>query len=187
MRSRSGCAGSQRFPIQCCGDAQRLPVRDESVEGVIVLEVLEHVDDPDRVLAEAFRVLKPGGVVCVAVPTSYTEAVYSRVHPRYMSNAGHVRVFKKKDLIERLERHGFTVSLVKTEHLEPALAWVVHSILRSEVHPTGLILQHTSVVPKIVRGVARIERTRGIGRIVPWTRRRFGKSWYVYARKRKTR
>lgn len=167
----------------CRGDAHVLPVRDGSVDGVIALEVLEHVDDPDRVLAEAYRVLKPAGVLCVAVPTSYTEAVYSRVHPRYMSNATHVRIFKKGDLLERLRRHGFVVTLVKPEHLEPALCWVAHSVLHSNAHPTGLVLEHTWVEPKVDRFVARVGRTRGVGRIVPWTRRHLGKSWYIYARK----
>jgi SAM-dependent methyltransferase len=167
----------------CCGDAHVLPLRDASVDGVIALEVLEHVDDPDRVLAEASRVLKPGGSLCVAVPTSYTEAVYSRVHPRYMSNATHVRIFKKRDLMQRLRTYGFDVSLVKPEHLGPALSWVVHSFLRSDAHPTGLVLENQWVDPKIDRIIARVARTKGLGRTVPWARRHFGKSWYVYARK----
>jgi ubiquinone/menaquinone biosynthesis C-methylase UbiE len=174
-------------PVQlssCCGDAHRLPVRSASVDGVIALEVLEHVDDPDRVLAEASRVLKPGGALCVAVPTGYTEHVYSRVHPRYMSNATHVRIFKKRDLEQKLRRYGFDVSVVKPEHLEPALSWMVHSVLRSTVHPTGIMLDHHWVDPKVERTVARISRTKGVGRSVSWARRHFGKSWYLYARKR---
>lgn len=167
----------------CRADAHELPIQDASVDGVIALEVLEHVDDPDRVLAEASRVLKPDGALCVAVPTSYTEVIYSRVHPRYMSNATHIRIFKKRELLQRLFRYGFEVAVVKPEHLEPALSWVVHSILRSDADPTGMVREHHGVDPKVSRIVARVGRTWGIGRAVPWTRRHFGKSWYVYARK----
>ncbi len=167
----------------CRGDAHRLPLRSESVDGAIALEVLEHVDDPDRVLAEAFRVIKPGGSLCVAVPTSYTEAFYSRVHPRYMSNATHVRIFKKRDLLQRIERYGFVPAAPKPEHFEPALCWIAHSMLRSDAHHTGLVLEHQWVEPKVAHYVARVQGTRGVGRMVPWAKRHFGKSWYVYARK----
>ena len=50
------------------GDAHCLPFADASVDWVLLVGVLEHVDDPDRVLAEARRVLKPGGFGYVAVP-----------------------------------------------------------------------------------------------------------------------
>jgi SAM-dependent methyltransferase len=49
-------------------DAHRLPLADASVDWVLLVGVLEHVDDPDRVLEEARRVLKPGGLGYVAVP-----------------------------------------------------------------------------------------------------------------------
>jgi SAM-dependent methyltransferase len=163
------------------GDAHRLPLRSGSVDGTTVLEVLEHIDDPDGVLAEAFRVLKPRGALCVAVPTGYTEAFYSRVHPRYMTNATHIRIFKKADLLQRLRQAGFAISRVSTENFEPALAWIVHSVLRSNAHPTGWMYDHTWVDPLVQRVVRRVARARGIGRTVPVARRHFGKSWYIYA------
>ncbi len=50
------------------GDGHRLPFADRSVDWVLLVAVLEHVEDPRRVLAETMRVLKPGGRVYVAVP-----------------------------------------------------------------------------------------------------------------------
>jgi demethylmenaquinone methyltransferase/2-methoxy-6-polyprenyl-1,4-benzoquinol methylase len=47
------------------GDAGRLPVRDEAVDAVVVLDALHHLPDPDRALAEAERILRPGGVLVV--------------------------------------------------------------------------------------------------------------------------
>jgi len=50
------------------GDGHALPFRDASLDAVIVEAVLEHVRDPQGVVAEIERVLKPGGVVCAAAP-----------------------------------------------------------------------------------------------------------------------
>ncbi len=43
-------------------DAYRLPFRDSSFDVVSAMDFLEHVDEPERVVAEAARVLKPGGL-----------------------------------------------------------------------------------------------------------------------------
>jgi uncharacterized protein YbaR (Trm112 family)/SAM-dependent methyltransferase len=50
------------------GDAHKLPWRTASVDGVLIQGVLEHVVDPQRIVAEIFRVLRPGGPVYAEVP-----------------------------------------------------------------------------------------------------------------------
>ncbi|MGH2377717.1 MAG: class I SAM-dependent methyltransferase [Candidatus Limnocylindria bacterium] len=47
------------------GDGRRLPVLDASVDHVLLIEVLHHVDDAATVLEEASRVLRPGGSILV--------------------------------------------------------------------------------------------------------------------------
>jgi SAM-dependent methyltransferase len=44
------------------------PVEDASVDFILCAEVLEHVPDSQRFLSEAFRCLKPGGVILFTVP-----------------------------------------------------------------------------------------------------------------------
>jgi 2-polyprenyl-6-hydroxyphenyl methylase/3-demethylubiquinone-9 3-methyltransferase len=44
------------------GDARALPYPDGSFDVVCAMDLLEHVEEPDRVIAEAGRVLAPGGL-----------------------------------------------------------------------------------------------------------------------------
>ena len=44
------------------GDALNLPFPDGSFDAVCAMDFLEHVENPDRVIAEAARVLKPSGL-----------------------------------------------------------------------------------------------------------------------------
>ena len=51
-------------------DAQRLPLRDETVDAVVSIAVLQLIPDPAAALAEMARVLRPGGRLAVMVPTA---------------------------------------------------------------------------------------------------------------------
>ena len=53
------------------GDGESLPFADASVDVVALLEVLEHLPDPGRCMAEAARILKPGGTLLLSVPFLY--------------------------------------------------------------------------------------------------------------------
>jgi len=51
------------------GDANRpLPLKDESVDVVTATDVLEHLVDPQMLVRETYRVLKPGGYAMFATP-----------------------------------------------------------------------------------------------------------------------
>lgn len=50
------------------GDAHLLPLDNACVDTLICTEVLEHVADPNQVVAELIRVLRPGGHLILSVP-----------------------------------------------------------------------------------------------------------------------
>lgn len=50
------------------GDATRLPFRDQTFDLVVAYMCLHDIDDMPRAVAEASRVLRPGGRLCAAIP-----------------------------------------------------------------------------------------------------------------------
>lgn len=72
------------------GDAAHLPLRDSCVDAVLLRYVLQHIVDPWPVLAEAGRVLRPGGrVVLIEVDV----ACWGLADPVYPELAGvHAKV-----------------------------------------------------------------------------------------------
>lgn len=53
------------------GDGAHLPFTSGCLDGVLCLEVLEHVPEPESVLKEIARVLKPGGRAWITMPFLY--------------------------------------------------------------------------------------------------------------------
>jgi len=60
----------ERFPWITVleGDATALPVPEGVADAVTMLDIVEHVDRPEAAIAEARRVIRPGGVLIVSVP-----------------------------------------------------------------------------------------------------------------------
>ncbi|MCX6641399.1 MAG: class I SAM-dependent methyltransferase [bacterium] len=54
--------------VDLVSDAHDIPFPDNSFDGIICQSVLEHTKDSERVVAEAHRVLKPGGIIYAEVP-----------------------------------------------------------------------------------------------------------------------
>ena len=74
------------------GDALKLPFADGSFDRVIASEVLEHIPDDEKAMAELARVLRPGGSMAVTVPRCGPEFVNWALSDEYHNvPGGHVR------------------------------------------------------------------------------------------------
>jgi SAM-dependent methyltransferase len=52
-------------------DARHLPLRDASIDGIVLKDVLEHIDGPRAALRECARILRPGGTMVLWMPFMY--------------------------------------------------------------------------------------------------------------------
>lgn len=68
-----------------------IPLPDCSVDVVISLSVLEHIEDPSFVASEIRRVLKPGGWFCAYTPNKWG---YPAVFARLVPDSLHGRIVK---------------------------------------------------------------------------------------------
>lgn len=89
------------------GDALDLPYPDGTFDRVIASEILEHVPEDDRAIAELIRVLKPGGKLAVTVPRWLPERICWLLSDEYHANeGGHVRIYRADELRDKITRHG---------------------------------------------------------------------------------
>lgn len=84
-------------------DLTALPFEDGRFDGVVLGEVLEHVQKDREALAEVARVLTPGGVLALSVPAN------PKLFGPSDEWAGHFRRYTRPALLEACAAAGFTV------------------------------------------------------------------------------
>lgn len=60
-----------KYEPDILGSAEAIPVSDSTFDTVLMLEILEHLREPEKALDEAQRVLKPNGRLLLSVPFLY--------------------------------------------------------------------------------------------------------------------
>ncbi|EHI10682.1 class I SAM-dependent methyltransferase [Mycolicibacterium thermoresistibile] len=106
---REAPAGARAEVVK--GDALDLPYADGTFDRVIASEILEHVPEDDRAIAELVRVLKPGGKLVVTVPRWLPERICWLLSDEYHANeGGHVRIYRADELRDKITRHGLRLT-----------------------------------------------------------------------------
>jgi SAM-dependent methyltransferase len=90
-------------------DLLKCPLPDKSVDVLIMLNVLEHIEDDLEALKNAFKLLKPGGFLIIEVPAGRF------LYDSYDAELHHFRRYSSKELTCKLVNTGFT--LVRKSHL----------------------------------------------------------------------
>jgi arsenite methyltransferase len=83
-------------------DAQRLPLRDQTVDAAVSIAVLQLIPDPAATLSEITRVLRPGGRLALMVPTAGRAAQLWKKLPNVGAHA-----FGEDEIGDILEDNGF--------------------------------------------------------------------------------
>lgn len=106
------------------GSAYSLPFSDNSFDLVVCSEVLEHLHDYKDAIKEINRVLKPGGQFLASVPAEFPEKICWLLSEAYQNQpGGHLRIFKKNELIKEIAEHNFTFESSQRFHSIHSAYW----------------------------------------------------------------
>lgn len=106
------------------GSAYSLPFSDDSFDLVVCSEVLEHLHDYKDAIKEINRVLKPGGQFLASVPAEFPEKICWLLSEAYQNQpGGHLRIFKKNELIKEVAEHNFSFESSQRFHSIHSAYW----------------------------------------------------------------
>jgi ubiquinone/menaquinone biosynthesis C-methylase UbiE len=98
-------------------DITNYPVRDNMFDVIYFNHVIEHIPNDAAALAEAYRVLKPGGLLILGTPNEgvwFWQLAY-RLQPRMLRLSDHVQFYTAETLEAKCRSAGFSVR--ETKHI----------------------------------------------------------------------
>ncbi len=161
------------------GNALHLPFADASFDVVICSEVLEHIPDYEPVLGEIFRILKPGGRLCVSVPRAWPERICWALSREYHEvPGGHVRIFSTASLRAEIEAQGVAFYKEHGAHALHSPYWWLQCLFWKRRENSWLVRQYHRLL--VWDMMERPALTRSLERLLnPF----LGKSVVMYFRK----
>jgi 2-polyprenyl-3-methyl-5-hydroxy-6-metoxy-1,4-benzoquinol methylase len=132
-------------------------IEDEIADIVVIFHVLDHLTDPSEVLNLIYRMLKPGGSICIAVHNvnSISAKVLGNKSPIF--DVEHTYLYSKKTIQKLLINSGF--KKVKASHYKNSysLMYIIHLI------PIGYRLKKKILETKIAKKLLNIRLTVPLG------------------------
>lgn len=125
------------------GNAESLPFADERFDVVLNRLTLHHLANPQRVLSEIHRVLRPGGRLALCDIVASEEPARADLHNRLerLRDPSHVQHYPVAAVLKMVEGAGFRVSgLEQWKTLRHFGEWVGLASVRSEVMPALRVL-----------------------------------------------
>lgn len=107
-------------------ESELLPVEENNFDLVLLLDVLEHLYDQEKVLTNIYQVLKPDGKLIISYPNHFDlrnrlnmlfgKGIVHWAHKKYNTPAwqyGHIRFLLFRELENLLKNHNFYVKTVQ--------------------------------------------------------------------------
>ena len=99
------------------GDIQEIDFPDNSFDVAVATAVMEHVPEPERVMREVKRLLRPGGIIVVTAPDPFWERIAVLVG--HLEDDKHQHVMNIKELCGLMKDSGFKILKAQKFMLSP--------------------------------------------------------------------
>lgn len=119
---------TKKYKNLTLADARSLPFSDNSYGSIFSISTLEHIDNPDNALKEAFRILRPGGILFLTLETDEVDsatfyrpffqkigstAISSLATKVYNSLFHRETLLPKNEWIKKVKKAGFEIDKFK--------------------------------------------------------------------------
>ena len=84
-------------------DLTNCPLPDQSVDAIVLLNVLEHIERDEAALSHVARILRPGGIAVIEVPAG------PKLFDVYDKLLTHHRRYRMRELVDKVSRCGLKV------------------------------------------------------------------------------
>ena len=126
-------------------DLTNCPLPSDSVDGVVMLNVLEHIDDDAAALRQVHRILRPGGLAIIEVPAG------PELFDVYDQLLMHRRRYRMRELRQLLWSTGFGVR--SASHLGVLIYPAFYAVKRwNKRHMNRSAVAQRGVVERDIRG-----------------------------------
>jgi ubiquinone/menaquinone biosynthesis C-methylase UbiE len=106
--ARKECQGKEyHFMV---ADACKLPVTNNVFDDVFMVEVIEHLREPNAALAECVRILRPKGRLLLTTPNGL---FYKAFHHRSMVSPYHVDEYTVSEVVRLIQNSGLSLSKLR--------------------------------------------------------------------------
>lgn len=133
-RRLEGTPAREIVPI--VSDADPLPLADGSASKVVAMEVIEHVDSPERFLAELVRVGRSGALYLLTVPDPLAETVQKELAPdTYFQKPNHIRIIQRDEFERMVQEAGLIIEKRTSYGFYWSLWWCFFWVCDQELSP----------------------------------------------------
>ena len=131
------------------GSAYSLPFNDDSADLIVCSEVLEHLREYEEAVKEIDRVLKPGGVLLISVPSYLPEKICWLLSNDYQNMpGGHLRIFKKNSLAKLIKKFDYRLLSSERFHALHSPYWWLRCIFWKTQDTNKIIALYKKVLEK---------------------------------------
>ena len=130
-----------QLPVQQAS-VYELPFGEESFDTCILMEVIEHLEQPEKAIAELARVTRPGGRIIVVYPVDWAMHLARMLCLKFVEarfDPGHLRQWNVSAIKRLMRNYSYQPSIVR----QLPLFWpfMLHGLVVGEMtgHPEGAI------------------------------------------------